>query len=141
MYSGQLENVQLPIGTFGCRTAGTGVASFFARSSVPSIPQPASVYASASEPARPRKRRRFSATLHHERVLWAPRELDLAPDGERLRLQAVRVLGEDVELLAARGLDHVLDPDAQEGGDDDLAAQHVRAVRDGLAGRHERDLL
>jgi hypothetical protein len=37
-----LENVQLPIGTFGCLICGMGVAAFFARSTVPSIPQPAS---------------------------------------------------------------------------------------------------
>ena len=42
MYSGQLENVQSPIGTFGCVIWGIGVASRSARSSVPSIPQPAS---------------------------------------------------------------------------------------------------
>ena len=42
MYSGQFENVQLPIATFGCTTSGTGVASRRARSAVPSIPQPAS---------------------------------------------------------------------------------------------------
>ena len=42
MYSGQLENVQLPIGTFGCVILGIGVAACLARSSVPSIPQPAS---------------------------------------------------------------------------------------------------
>ena len=43
MYSGQLENVQSPIGTFGCVISGIGVAaSAAARSSVPSIPQPAS---------------------------------------------------------------------------------------------------
>ena len=48
MYSGQLENVQLPIGTFGCGSAGIGVASLRARSSVPSIPQPASEEASAA---------------------------------------------------------------------------------------------
>src|SRR5689334_1887343 len=136
MYSGQLENVQLPIGTFGCLTVATGVASLRARSSVPSIPHPLrSELASASEPARPTKRRRVSATLNHERVLRPPRELDLAADGEALG--AVGVLGEDVELFAARRLDHVLDRDPEEGGDDDLAAQDVRPVGRGLARAHE----
>src|SRR3954452_3760745 len=125
MYSGQLENVQLPMGTFGCVISGIGVACLDARSSVPSIPQPASEEASASEPARPRKRRRVSATLDHEGVLRLPGQLDLASDREALGLGAVGVLREDVELLAARGLDHVLDRDAEEGRDEDLAAQDV----------------
>src|SRR5215210_1034444 len=89
MYSGQFENVQSPIATFGWRIAGTGVAALRARSSVPSIPQPASELASASEPARPRNTRRVvreSATGDHERVLRAPRQLHVAPDAERVRL-------------------------------------------------------
>src|SRR4051794_18456405 len=123
MYSGQLENVQLPIGAFGWWIVGTGVAAFCARSIVPSMPQPASELASASDPARPRKRRRVSgsATAHHERVLRAPGELDLAAGAERLGLRAVRVLGEDVELLAARGPHDVLDGDPEEGGHHDRA--------------------
>src|SRR4051812_12376131 len=125
MYSGQLENVQSPIATFGWRIVGIGVASLRARSSVPSIPQPASELASASEPARPRNTRRVwrgSATRHHERVLRLPGQLDVAADAERVGLRSGRVLGEDVELLAARGVDHVLDRDAEERGHDDLAA-------------------
>src|SRR4051794_15308339 len=108
MYKGQLENVQVPSGTFGWWIAATGGASSRARSSLPSIPHPASELASASEPARPRNRRRVvrgSATRHHERVLRAPRELHAAPDAELRRLRALRVLREDVELLAARGMD------------------------------------
>src|SRR3954453_15437156 len=107
MYSGQLENVQLPIGTFGWWICGIGVALFWTRSSVPSIPQPASELASASEPARPRNRRRVygSATADHERVLRPPGELDRPAGAERLRLRAVGVLGEDVELLPAGRLD------------------------------------
>src|SRR3954452_16622302 len=131
MYSGQLENVQFPIGTFGCRIVGIGVAGSLARSSVPSMPQPASEYASASDPARPRKRRRvYSATLDHEGVLGLPGQLHLVGDGERLRVAVV--LGEDVELLAGGRLDDVLDRDAEEGGDDDLAVQDVGPVRDRL---------
>src|SRR4051812_38860509 len=104
MYSGQFENVQSPIGTLGWWTWGIGVAFCWARWSVPSIPQPASELASASEPARPRKRRRVygSATAHHERVLRPPGELHPAACAERLGLGAVDVLGEHVELLTAR---------------------------------------
>src|SRR4051794_31036155 len=104
MYSGQLENVQSPIGTLRWWTAATGVAFSRARCSVPSMPQPARLLARASEPARPRKRRGVcgSATADHERVLGPPGELDLAPGAQRLRLGAVGVLGEHVELLAAR---------------------------------------
>src|SRR4051794_16764334 len=122
MYSGQFEKVQLPIGTFGWWICGIGVAFSRARSSVPSMPQPARELASAKEPARPRKRRRDrrSATAHHERVLGPPGQLHLAPGGERLGLRAVGVLGEDVELLAAGGPHHVLDRDAQEGGHEHL---------------------
>src|SRR3954453_23174550 len=129
MYSGQLENVQSPIGTFGWCTVGIGVAFSRARWSVPSMPQPLSVLARTSEPARPRKRRRVygSATAHHERVLRPPGELDRPARGKRLRLRAVRVLGEHVELLAAGRLDHVLDRDAQERGHHDGAAQDVVA--------------
>src|SRR3954462_7998230 len=102
MYSGQLENVQSPIGTFGWCTVGIGVAFSRARWSVPSMPQPLSVLASASEPARPRKRRRVygSARAPHDRVLGPPGQLHLAARAERLRLRAVGVLGEHVELLA-----------------------------------------
>src|SRR3954447_17069324 len=98
MYSGQLENVQSPIATFGWRIAGTGVASLRARSSVPSIPHPASELASASEPARPRNTRRVwrgSATRHHERVLRLPRQLHLTADAQRLRPRTRGVLRED----------------------------------------------
>src|ERR1700754_4220095 len=101
------------MGTFGWVISGIGVAFLRARSSVPSIPQPARLEASASDPARPRKRRRVSATFHHERVLGAPGELHVAADRQRLRLPTLRVLREDVELLAAGGLDHVLDRDAE----------------------------
>src|SRR3954469_4196768 len=146
MYSGQLENVQLPIGTFGWRiaAAATGVASLRARSSVPSIPHPAREPASASKPARPRKTRRVvrgSVTGDHERVLRAPRQLDVAPDAERVGLRAFRVLREHVELLAARGGDDVLDRGAQKRGDDDLAAQDVGAVGHRVTRRHQPDLL
>src|SRR3954470_23053978 len=130
MYSGQFENVQSPTGTFGWWICGIGVAFSLARCSVPSIPHPASELASASEPARPRKRRRVygSATAHHEGVLRPPGELDLAAGAQRLRLGAVRVLGEHVELLAARGAHHVLDGDAQEGGPEHGPAQDVVAL-------------
>src|SRR3954468_20535936 len=105
MYSGQLEKVQSPIGTFAWVMVGIGVAALRARSSVPSIPQPASEEASSSEPPRPRNCRRvlLSATGDHERVLRAPRELDLATDAQRIRLGALGVLREHVELLARRG--------------------------------------
>ena len=72
MYSGQLENVQLPIATFGCVSSGIGVAAFCARSSVPSIPQPVSELASASEPARPMKRRRVVRLSHGPPRTCAP---------------------------------------------------------------------
>ena len=42
MYSGQFEKVQSPIGTFVWVISGIGVAAFWACSSVPSMPQPAS---------------------------------------------------------------------------------------------------
>src|SRR5690242_13347769 len=127
MYSGQLENVQLPMGTLGWVTSGIGVAAFLACSSVPSMPHPARAEARAREPALPRKRRRVcSATLHHEGVLGLPGQLHLVADGEGLRPGVV--LCEDVELLAARRLDHVLDRDAQEGGEHDRAEQDVGAV-------------
>src|SRR3954452_10069383 len=98
MYSGQFENVQSPIGTFRWWTCGTGVAVCCARWSVPSIPQPASELASASEPARPRNRRRVygSATADHERVLRPPGELHLTARAQRVGLRAVDVLGEHV---------------------------------------------
>src|SRR4051812_20233898 len=117
MYSGQLENVQSPIGTLAWVIAATGVACLLARSSVPSMPQPASEEASSSEPPRPRNCRRVlrSVTGDHERVLRAPGELHLAADGERVGLGALGVLGEHIQLLARGGLDHVLDRDAQEG--------------------------
>src|SRR3954454_17798662 len=130
MYSGQFENVQSPIGTFGWWICGIGVAFSLARCSVPSIPDPARALDSASEPARPRKRRRVygSATADHERVLRPPGELDRPARAERLRLRAVGVLGEDVELLPAGRLDHVLDGDAEERGDHHRAAQDVVAA-------------
>src|SRR3954470_14478720 len=110
MYSGQFENVQSPIGTFGWVIVGIGVATLLARSSVPSIPQPASEEASSREPLRPRNCRRVlrSATGDHERVLRAPGELHLAAHAERVGFGALGVLGEHVELLACGGLDHVL---------------------------------
>src|SRR3954451_20916024 len=143
MYSGQFENVQSPIGTFGWWICGIGVAFSCARWSVPSIPHPASELASASEPARPRNPRRVygSATPNHERVLRPPGELDGAARAERLGLRAVGVLGEHVELLAPGRLDDVLDGDAEERGHDDRAAQDVRAVGYGFAVGQQRDLL
>src|SRR4051812_43386881 len=91
MYSGQLENVQLPIGTFGGLMGGIAVASFVPGLGVPGSPMPLSFdQATGRGHARPLNRRRLSATLHHERVLGLPGQVDLAAGGERLGLGVLR---------------------------------------------------
>src|SRR5215207_8842128 len=161
MYSGQLANVQLPISVFGWLTllAASSLSSL-AFSASPSTPPQAArtaarpLSARPELPARPMKPRLDRRSLsknssrarsirgslnalllgYDEGVVGIPGQVDLAAGPERVRFRAVEVLGEDGQLLAARRLDHVLDRGAEEGGDDDSAAQGVAVTVPGAVG-------
>src|SRR5919112_2944758 len=78
---------------------------------------------------------------YENRVGWVPCEGHLATWADRLGLRPEAVLADGRELLAAEGVDYVLDGGAEEARDLDAAAQRVGAVRRVDAGRDQRQLL
>src|SRR4051812_24386567 len=167
MYSGQFENVQLPIGTLGWYTA---VDAFLPELS-PFTPPHAARNADPGPSRRPAPARwrmnwrrecslpssirstmpsRSSCgiggllSLDDERVGGIPGQRDVAPGADRAGGVAVPVGGDHGELAAGLGLDHVLDRCPQVAGDGDAAVDDMGAGARGLAGgagRADLDLL
>src|SRR3954467_8939392 len=148
MYSGQLENVQLPIATFGWLTA---VDAFLPELS-PFTPPQAARNADPGPSKRPAPARwrmnwrrecslpssirstmpsRSSCgiggllSLDDERVGGVPGQRDVAARADRTGGVAGTVRGDHGEPAAGLGLDHVLDRRPQVAGDGDAAVDDV----------------
>src|SRR3954447_25319307 len=167
MYSGQFENVQLPIGTLGWCTA---VDAFLPELS-PFTPPQAARNADPGPSRRPAPARwrmnwrrecslpssirstmpsRSSCgiggllSLDDERVGGVPGQRDVAAGADRAGSVAVTVGGDHGELTARLGLHDVLDRRAEVARDGDAAVDDVAARARRLAGRvgcRDRDLL
>src|SRR5436190_3629955 len=155
MYSGQLENVQLPIATFGWLTA---VEAFLPELS-PFTPPQAARNAEPGPMSRPAParwrmnwRRECSLpssirstmpsmssggmagllSLHDERVGWIPGQRYLASWADGGGGVAIPVGCDHGQLAARLGLDHVLDRDAEVARDRDAAVDDVSRGARGL---------
>ena len=143
MYSGQLENVQLPIGTFGCVISGIGVAALLrpleraldpaARERVGQRERAGAPEEAAPCVAQPRSTTNVCSGLHAS-CTSRPTPSD---SGSAPSVFCANTLSSSPP---AAWMTYWIET-PRNAATTILPAQHVGAVRDGLARREQRDLL